>query len=155
MLTKDRCCMVQQYAVNCIHQVVPLFRANWTRYFFGHPGQAAGSTVYSSDGRTDKGFTESRINALYCCAFWHTASILQLHMDCTSARWYCDTDTDTRRLARGTVHGNGKHVGVGCSVLHSTDDVRQLRSLQPACCHLGRRLLSSSRGWLMQVCAVS
>ena len=60
--------------------------------------------------------------------------------------YICVIGINTRRLARGVVYGNGKHVSVGSALLHITHDIWELRSVQPACRNFGRRFFRSGRG---------
>lgn len=53
-------------------------------------------------------------------------------------------DPDAGRLERSLVQRNVEDISVGSVVLHLPDDVRQLRSVQFARSHSGRRIRSGS-----------
>ena len=62
-------------------------------------------------------------------------------------QWTCAlmlTDFDAGRLERGTVHRHVDDVAVGRSLFHISDDVRQLRPVQPPRRHSCRRIFRRS-----------
>ena len=72
------------------------------------------------------------------------SSVVGKHLHTAAVVWPM-SDPDAGGLAGSAVQRHVDDVAMVGSVLRRADDVRQLRPVQPACRHLGRRILSRRR----------